>query len=168
MLRSRWWTVVGVSWAVTIVLGVALAWTVLASHGPERSEPVILKGIDRTVVYHGVASTYLTVLPAEGCSLCPVTIEAGTTITFLLGSWWANATPLPGGGVWVNWSLVSPFPFEKLVSGEPPAPLVYNETGSDWLQGGGVESYLSVVIPYHYSNLPSEGNITLAVNATES
>lgn len=156
-----------------IAVGVAASLVLLASWAVDpqlfekRSSPVVLTGITRIITYEGLARGNVTGALTSGCSACPLVIPAGTSATIWVGAWYANLT-YGAGPLYMNWTLTSPYPFEAFASGSPP--LVYTWSEHDQVGpygGGGFGTPITIVIPYHYSELPPSGNLTFTMVTTQ-
>jgi hypothetical protein len=159
--------------ALSIGLAAVLVFAIVWSEDPllfvKQSLPVTLVGIDRTVSYEGNATGYVSGNLTSGCNVCPLSVHAGSTVTVVIGEWIANATSTPGRVVLMNWSVVSPYPFDAFSYIPPTPPLVYSwhDTVTVGPYGnGGFGISLTIVIPYSYSNLPPTGNITFTLIAS--
>ena len=170
MARPRTWIIAGSSVAVAALLALVVAWNADPHLFEKRSPPVVLLGITRDITYTGDALGNVTVVPSAGCPFCPLTIGAGTSVVVDLGWWWDNLTSGPGPTAFLNWTLVSPYPFEALAYTPPTPPLVYSWAENDHvgpLGGGGFGADITIVIPYQYSGLPASGEITFTMQATQ-
>jgi hypothetical protein len=156
--------------ALISLLAVSLVWAVAPIVFPAPHSPAVtLLGINRIVTYEGSTIGYLSGNLTSGCNVCPLTINAGSSIVVWIGTWVANASSTPGRVVVMNWSVVSPYPFDAISYHPPSPPLVYswNETDTVGPYGnGGFAIALTIVIPDAYSNLPAMGNITFTMYAT--
>ncbi len=160
-------------WLIALTLGLValLAFGVVWAENPllfvKRSPPVLLLGIDRFIT--GNATSFVSGNMSSGCGKCPLSIGAGSTVTVEIGSWSANATAAPGKIVTMNWSVVSPYPFDAIAYAPPTPPMVYSwhdcVTVGPYGNGGWGLS-LTITIPYSYTGLPGSGNITFTMNAT--
>ena len=170
MARPRAWFFVALSLGLAITLVLTIAWNVDPHLFEKRSPAVTLTGITRSITFGGSALHNVTGFLTSGCSICPLTIRAGSSASILVGAWYDNMTSGPGPTAWMNWTVVSPYPFQALAYTPPTPPMVYS--WSDHYQvgpygGGGFGFYLTIVVPYSYSNLPRSGNITLTMTATQ-
>lgn len=132
----------------------------------ERSPSVRLNGVNR--VFWGNATSYVSGNMSSGCAGCPVVIAAGSSFIVEIGQWIANATAAPGRVVTMNWSLVSPYPFE-LGWIDFGSASMYSSHECDTVGpygNGGFGIAVKLVIPSSYAGLPSSGNITFTMNAT--
>lgn len=163
----------GRSWLIALTLGLIgiLAFSMVWAEDPllfvSRSPPAHLLGIDRFVT--GNATAFVQGNMSSGCSSCPLTILAGSTVTVEIGFWNANATSAPGETVAMSWSVVSPYPFDAPVYAPPTPPMVYSWHDCDTVGpygNGGWGLSLTIVIPYADSGLPSSGSVNFTMTAT--
>ena len=136
---------------------------------PKPGPSVTLLGINRTLNYNGSTSGYVDGMVTDGCPVCPLVIQAGTTVT-VNASWIGAGSPWIAGlhQVFVNWTIRSPYPFLALSYTPGDRPAVYSWT--DRLQigypGGWEGIPLEISIPMDSSGLPSHGTIQIWYNAS--
>ncbi len=86
------WINVGVAVGTAACLILLSVWAVHPELFERRSSPVVLTGITRVITYEGFARGNVTGSLTSGCSACPLTILAGTSVTVWIGAWYANLT----------------------------------------------------------------------------
>jgi hypothetical protein len=165
-----------IRWALALSVGLValLTFGIVWGENPmlfvKRSPPISIVGIDRIISYQGTALGNISGSLLSGCPNCPIVIHAGSSEKVEIGSWWSNKSSKLDDMVKMNWSVVSPYPFDALFYAPPTPPLVYKWNDSVTLfpyATGGWGLALTIVIPYAYSGLPPAGNITFTMSAVE-
>lgn len=155
--------------AVVAAIVGAVVWVEAPVIWPKQpGPPVELLGINRTLTYNGSYTGYISGTIANGCPVCPLTIDAGTTA--VVNASWLSTAPLTSNlhYVFVNWTIHSPYPFLAESWSPPDRPSVY-AWHEMWEAGGagGAEGLpLSIAIPFDSSGLPPTGYITEWINAS--
>ena len=171
MPRWRTWGIVAVTVGIAALLVLAVVWSVDPHLFEKRSPSVVVTGITRSIDYAQEALGNLSVRPASGCPVCPLTIQAGTSARVPIWTGWANLTL--GETAYFNWSLHSPYPFGDVFCANaalvPAGSQIYycNESNQAGPYGGGVFGFaITISIPYQYTGLPPAGSITFNMTAT--